>query len=130
MKKIIWTSCVVILVSTVLFYSCSKSIKGRTEDIDALQPGNNDADAGSWKTCLLAAPDEVSVNAPAATTTPDYIAQINEIKGWQKNMSEADKKCGILECRRHSQVERNITGTGCKKKPAAISECRRNLSFP
>lgn len=92
MKKIFWISCALIMGVMAFFNSCSKSIKERTENIAALDPQNEDENAGDWKTCVLTAPDEVQVNAPAATTTPDYIAQVNEIKAWQKNMSAEDKR--------------------------------------
>ena len=66
------------------FLSCSKDITGRTDNAPALNPANTDINAGTWKTVLLTAPDEFAVAAPSATNTPDYIAQINEIKSWQK----------------------------------------------
>jgi hypothetical protein len=71
--------------------SCSKDIVNRTDDAPALSPANKDADAGIWKLILLASPAEFPVAAPGAVNTPDYIAQINEIKSWQARMTEEDK---------------------------------------
>lgn len=67
--------------------SCSKSISGRTEDLQPLAPAKTDIDAGTWKPVLLTAPDEFAVAAPVAVTTPDYIAQMNEIKSWQEKLT-------------------------------------------
>jgi hypothetical protein len=79
------------VVTTLLISSCSKSITDRTANLPALAPANNDTNAGSWKTILLASPTEFPVAAPIATNTPDYIAQINEIKSWQHNITPEEK---------------------------------------
>ena len=36
-------------------------------------------------------PTDVAVAAPIATNTPDYIAQVNEIKSWQANLTNEEK---------------------------------------
>ncbi|MCC6290256.1 MAG: phosphatase PAP2 family protein [Chitinophagaceae bacterium] len=90
MKKIFWVFCSITTMSLLL--SCSKTVNDRTADTGPLLPADADADAGTWKTILLNAPDEIALNAPAPNTTPDYRAEINEIKGWQANLSAADKK--------------------------------------
>ncbi len=90
MKKIFWLFCSITIMG--LLFSCSKTVKDRTADIGPLLPADVDADAGTWKPILLNAPDEIALNAPAPNTTPDYRAEINEIKGWQANLSAADKK--------------------------------------
>lgn len=92
MKKIIlntilYTSAIILLLS-----SCSKEIEGRTDNVAALNPINPDENAGTWKTILLTAPNEINVAAPAATNTPDYVAQINEIKSCQYNLSRQDQE--------------------------------------
>lgn len=81
-----------VLVPMAIAASCSKNIVERTQDIAALSPANIDLDAGKWKTILLSRPDTFAVNAPAATNSSSYIAEINEIKGWQKNITGAQKK--------------------------------------
>lgn len=80
-----------LLGALILWSGCSKNISGRTEDIPALNPAKTDIDAGTWKPVLLTAPDEFSVPAPGATTTPDYVAQINEIKSWQSSLTSEEK---------------------------------------
>jgi hypothetical protein len=92
MKKIFSTIAVAATVILCLPLSCSKGISGRTDDLPALAPSKTDLDAGTWKTVLLASPTEINVPAPGATTTPDYIAQLNEIRSSQLNMTEKDKE--------------------------------------
>jgi hypothetical protein len=92
MKKILLYTLLSVAVFTAIITSCKKDIKGRTDNIAALKPSKNDANAGDWKTVLLATPTEVAVAAPAATNTPDYRAQINEIKAFQNNLTEDEKR--------------------------------------
>jgi hypothetical protein len=91
MKKII-INIILSSVALVLLHSCGKQVVSRTANAPALNPTNADANAGSWKTILLAAPGEVPVAAPIATNTPEYRAQINEIKSFQQNLSESDRE--------------------------------------
>jgi len=81
-----------VVIAIVIGISCSKDIVERTENIAALKPTNIDLNAGTWKPVLLTGPTEFAVAAPIATTNPDYIAQVNEIKSWQAHMSEEDKR--------------------------------------
>ena len=71
--------------------SCSKNISGRTDNLPALQPAKTDIDAGAWKPILLSSASEIAVPLPAAVNTPDYIAQMNEIKTWQASLSDEEK---------------------------------------
>ena len=91
MKKIILSSLSGLAVVTMVIVACSKNITGRTDNLAALAPADIDMNAGNWKPVLLTAPTDVEVAAPAATNTPDYVAQINEIKSWQKNITSEDK---------------------------------------
>ncbi|MEP6749891.1 MAG: phosphatase PAP2 family protein [Bacteroidota bacterium] len=72
-------------------FACSKKVEGRTDNLAALQPAKTDSSAGTWKTILLAGPTDIAVAAPIATSNPDYIAQVNEIKSFQASMSGSDK---------------------------------------
>jgi membrane-associated phospholipid phosphatase len=76
----------------LLFNFCSKDITGRTDNAPALTPAKTDINAGTWKTVLLTTPDEFAVAAPGAINTPDYIAQINEIKSWQADLTDNEKQ--------------------------------------
>lgn len=71
--------------------SCSKTIVERTDNLPALMPSDIDINAGTWKTILLKRPDTFAVNAPVPTNSPAYIAELNEIKGLQQNISSAQK---------------------------------------
>jgi PAP2 superfamily protein len=93
MKKIIWFS-FVIAVSFLMItqVSCKKSINDVTANVPALNPADQDLSAGTWKTVLLSRPDTFAVAAPAATNSPAYLADLNEIKGYQHNLSGDDEQ--------------------------------------
>jgi len=67
--------------------ACDKKVSNRTADLPALQPANQDLNAGSWKLVLLSRPDSFAVATPVATTSPLYVADLNEIKGYQAHLS-------------------------------------------
>lgn len=92
MKKILVIQYAIIAIVLVAVAACSKSVSGRTDNIAALLPSDNDINAGDWKPVLLTAPTDIVVAAPIATNTPEYVAQINEIKGWQKNITDEEKE--------------------------------------
>ena len=75
----------------IVVYSCSKEVTGRTDNIAALSPANNDTNAGNWKTILLKSPDTFAVAAPAAITSAVYIGELNEVKGLQQNLTQEQK---------------------------------------
>jgi len=72
--------------------SCNKDLNEVNLAYQPLQPANIDLNAGSWKTILLTTPDEFTVVAPVATNTPGYIAELNEIKGWQRNLTSQQRQ--------------------------------------
>ena len=89
MKKILIN--VLFLSSVTAFQSCKKDIDERNLSFPSLSPAKLDDNAGTWNPILLTAPDEFAVAAPIAASAPDYIAQVNEIKSWQNNLSEQEK---------------------------------------
>jgi len=91
MKKILLFLSLIVLSSAAVFVSCSKSIKDRTADLAPLAPTKEDENADTWKTILLASPTEFPVATPVATNSPAYLADINEIKGWQHNLNAEQK---------------------------------------
>jgi hypothetical protein len=95
MKKLLYLCMPVIAAAIIVPFSCSKDTNGRTDDLPALQPAKTDIDAGNWKPILLSSATEFAVAAPVAVTTPDYIAQMNEIKTWQASLSDDEK--GIVK---------------------------------
>ena len=82
---------IIILLTAFILQSCNKSIVERNLEFAALDPIKTDINAGTWKPILLTGPTEFAVAPPAATTTAAYIADINEIKGWQKNLNQTQK---------------------------------------
>jgi hypothetical protein len=91
MKKIISFCSILIAITMTLVVACNKDVEGRTDNAPALNPANIDLNAGVWRPILLTGPTEFAVAAPSATTTPDYIAQINEIKTWQADLTNEEK---------------------------------------
>jgi hypothetical protein len=67
--------------------ACHKSVSDRTADLPPLNPANEDLNAGAWKPILLSRPDSFAVATPAATSSPLYVADINEIKGYQAHLT-------------------------------------------
>ena len=86
MKKIISLSIFAALTS-IIYFSCTKEVQGRTDNLPALNPVSQDLNAGTWKTVLLSSPDAFAVVAPPATNSPAYLADLNEIKGYQQDLS-------------------------------------------
>src|SRR5882757_5614513 len=68
--------------------ACNKSVSDRTADLPALNPSNADLNAGTWKPILLPRPDTFAVPAPVATSNPLYVADLNEIKGYQAHLND------------------------------------------
>lgn len=66
---------------------CSKKITNRTDNLSPLNPASIDINAGSWKTILLKRPDTFSVATPLAVSNVNYVAELNEIKGLQNNLT-------------------------------------------
>lgn len=71
--------------------ACNKDLNNRTFDYPSLAPEDNDLDAGTWSPVLLTAPNEFEMPAPALTTAPGYIAELNEIKAYQRDLTEDQK---------------------------------------
>src|SRR5689334_2730543 len=86
-RKIFLSLIVISALILALQLACSKGVTGRTDNLPPLVPAKSDINAGTWKPILLTGPTEFPVAAPIATTTPEYIAQINEIKTWQKDLT-------------------------------------------
>ncbi len=90
MKKYCFLFTAMLAVS-LLNLSCSREIKGRTDDLPALNATDLDTDAGNWKMVLLKRPDTFAVAAPAIVTAGTYVGELNEIKGLQQNLTAAQR---------------------------------------
>jgi hypothetical protein len=86
MKKII-----INLVAIVLLASCSKDITENNLTYTPINPTRADANAGTWKPILLTTANEFPCATPIATTSPDYVVQLNEIKSFQNNISSDER---------------------------------------
>src|SRR5262245_25554214 len=94
MKKNIFIFLLIAVAGSWVMIACNKSIEGRTDNLSFLSPSNVDLNAGSWKLILLSRPDSFTVASPAATNTPGYIGELNEVKGLQRNLT-GDQIAGI-----------------------------------
>lgn len=90
MKKLL--SLIVIATGAVLFNSCSKKIEEQNMQYPMINPTKPDANAGTWKPILLTTANEFACPAPIVTTSPDYIIQLNEIKSFQNQISNDERK--------------------------------------
>jgi hypothetical protein len=90
MKKIfIYIS---IFTTITQLISCKKEIIEDNETYQLLNPIRPDANAGSWRPILLTTANEFACATPIATTSPDYILQLNEIKSFQNDISKEEKR--------------------------------------
>jgi hypothetical protein len=92
MKKLFFNILMASVAAMMLVSSCSKDIAGQTDDLPPLAPAKTDINAGTWKPILLTGPAEFPLAAPSATNVPDYIAQLNEIKSFQQNITGDEKR--------------------------------------
>lgn len=81
----------VIIGACVCLGSCKKTVTDRTTLYPALAPANIDINADAWKPVLITDPTVFTVAAPDATTSPAYVADINEIKGAQASLTSEQK---------------------------------------
>ncbi len=81
----------ILLFFVTLFSSCKKEVVSRNLEFEALNPAQPDTTARLWKPILLSAPDEFTIDAPGSTTSSDYVAEINEIRGLQANLNSDQK---------------------------------------
>ncbi len=83
---------ILVALIVIISPSCNKDVIGRTENSSALDPIDTDVDAGTWLPILLTGPAEFAIPAPIATNTPEYIAQLNEIKSWQQEITNEERR--------------------------------------
>lgn len=92
MKTILRYTTITILAVISLFYtSCKKDIISRNDLYPALTPANLDLNADTWKPVLITDPGVFTVAAPDAVTSPAYVADLNEIKSYQRSLSSEQK---------------------------------------
>lgn len=79
------------LMVSIILASCNKNVLAPDMKYVALNPANEDLNADTWKPILVTDPTVFSVAAPDAVTSPAYIADLNEIKGAQANLTDVQK---------------------------------------
>ncbi|MBR2648244.1 MAG: phosphatase PAP2 family protein [Sediminibacterium sp.] len=79
-------------ISILLLSSCKQSLDDRSKGYPSLNPTNIDLNAGDWKPVLLAAPNEFPLAAPLPTTNAAYLRELNEIKGYQQNITPSQQE--------------------------------------
>lgn len=91
--------------------SCDRTV-APTESLEPLAPLNVDADAGTWRMLVLTGPAQVPVPAPAATSSPAYLAELEAIKSAQAHMTDRDRSAvrywGAGGVMRWNQVTREL----------------------
>jgi len=89
MKKLFFS--IIIIAVIAAQHSCNKNLNETNLAFKQLSPAKIDLNAGTWKP-ILAVADSFPVIAPVAVNSPAYIAELNEIKGWQRNLTDAQRK--------------------------------------
>jgi hypothetical protein len=88
MKTTLRYTTVITLMGALFFYSsCKKDIISRNDLYPALTPTTLDLNADTWKPVLITNPGIFTVAAPAAVTSPAYVADLNEIKAYQRSLT-------------------------------------------
>ncbi|MCR8556649.1 phosphatase PAP2 family protein [Mucilaginibacter sp. BJC16-A38] len=90
MKRLIQNISLLLTV-TALLASCHKAVVDRTTLYPALAPANIDLNADSWKPVLIKDASVFNVPAPDATTSPAYVADLNEIKAYQSKLTSEQR---------------------------------------
>jgi hypothetical protein len=88
MKTTLRYTTVITLAGILFFYSsCKKDIISRNEQYPALTPAAEDLNADTWKPILITNASVFTVAAPVAITSPAYVADLNEIKAYQRSLT-------------------------------------------
>ncbi|RYU92456.1 phosphatase PAP2 family protein [Mucilaginibacter terrigena] len=89
-KNILHILPVMMIALSVFNSSCKKEIQERNQQYPALAPSNLDLDADTW-TPVLTASSTFTVATPDVITAPGYLADLNEIKSYQRNLTSEQK---------------------------------------
>jgi len=90
MKKLIQNITAILSITVIAssLSSCKKDIVSRVDQYPTLTPASLDLTADTWKPVLITDPTVFTVAAPVATTSPAYVADLNEIKGYQRSLTD------------------------------------------
>ena len=90
-KHLLTTIPAIVLTATIFLSACKKTVIDHTDLYPALTPTSEDLNADTWKPVLLTNFNSLTVAAPDAVTSPAYVADLNEIKGYQTNLTSDQK---------------------------------------
>ncbi|CAN5386507.1 hypothetical protein BH09BAC6_BH09BAC6_15550 [soil metagenome] len=90
-KNILYITMPALILIAMLAVSCKKTIEDRTKAYPTLTPASTDLNADTWKPVLITNFNAFTVAAPDALASPAYVADLNEIKGLQSNLSSDQK---------------------------------------
>ncbi len=92
MKRYILNTILIGLIG--IYCSCKKTITETNLTYPALAPAKLDLNADSWTPVLITNASAFTVAAPDALTSPAYVADLNEIKALQSNIT-SDQQASI-----------------------------------
>jgi hypothetical protein len=95
----------------------------RNNQFQALSPAKLDLNADTWKPVLLTGVTQFPVTAPDAISSPAYQADLNEIKAYQRNITD-DQKALIAYWSAGAILRWNeiLREPGSQAQPAALPE--------
>jgi len=123
------------IVLSVGFSSCEKYLEKEGTELNALNPTNIDANAGTWKTYTgTAVADYASVvTTPDATTSPSYLKEIEEVKAEVAKIDDNRREAirywnggGVL---RWNQIMRELVAKN-NLPPAENTDFSKSTTFP
>lgn len=80
-----------LLAAVLLISSCKKDFVERNNQFRALAPTNIDSTAGAWAPVLTAS-TTFTLAVPEAKSAPNYLADLNEIKSYQQNLTTGQRE--------------------------------------
>lgn len=83
--------CLVIAAVAVTYAGCEKDILKGVE-APAYTYASKDEDGGSWKPILLTSGSEVVIDAPADVTSPEYLAEVADVKNLSSSLTEEQQE--------------------------------------
>lgn len=88
MKKL---QLILLIVATVVLNGCNKDLNTELEYF-SYEFSGTDVNAGNWTPILISSGAEISVEAPEATTSAEYLAELEEVKSKISSMTSDQKK--------------------------------------
>ena len=105
-----YISNLLLIVLVLLSNACDEPVKN--EAIDALTPIKLDENAGTWKTYILASPDEIAIEAPKASNSPEYRQELTDEAKTTTNLTDEQKNAiiywGAGSVYRWSEIAREL----------------------